>query len=283
MRIELYKLNKDPRAFDVGARLQSVFAAPLEARNRKRGADFIRLETHEQRGNLWLCDFVRLRMDHGPSKAGLSQPAQGFDLDTDQGFGEETAFLWDSSNDWCVVQYNHHGVRPTAIAEYLSLFIHTDPVALELMPKLDDKIHAKLRAKKLVTKVTLSVAPKELSDDDFDLGGGLGTAAKALKRSDAEHIEITISAPARRGLDFSLTEFAGWLKRLGGASEDSPVSAARATARETPADAPEVLDLLKHRITTEAEMTPGVDKRYPIKDRWDAVHRAHTSWKHLMA
>lgn len=221
-------------------------------------------------------------MNHGPSKAGLSQPAKGFDLGADEGFGEETGFLWDSTNDWCVVQYNHHGVRPGAITEYLGLYVHEDPITLELMPKLDEKIHAKLRAKKLVTKVSLSVAPQALSDDDFDLGGGLGAATKALKRSDAERIEITVSAPARRGLDFNLVDFAGWLKRLGATSGDSPVTAARATARESAKDEPEVLDLLKHRIITEAEMTPGIDKRYPVKDRWDALHRAHSSWKHLM-
>src|SRR5712671_1150043 len=121
MRIELYKLKK-PAAFDFGTRLDAIVRTPLEDRNRARNANFIRLETHEQRGGLWLCDFVKIRMDHGPSKAGLTQPAKGFELKNDEGFGEETAFLWDSTNDWCVIQYNHFGVRPSAIAEYLSLF-----------------------------------------------------------------------------------------------------------------------------------------------------------------
>ena len=204
-------------------------------------------------------------------------------MKNDEGFGEETAFLWDSSNDWCVVQYNHHGVRPTAISEYLSLFVHEHPALLELLPKIDDKIHAKINAKKLVTKVTLSVAPKELSDNDYDLGAGLGTATKALKQSDADRVEIIISAAKKHGgLDLKLPDFANWLKKLGAGKDGSPVSVAKATAMETQQDEPEVLDLLHHRITAEADMTPGKDKRYPRKDRWDAIHRAHTAWKHLM-
>lgn len=281
MRIELYKLRREPTNFDVLGRLDVILKTPLKDRNRARNADFIRLETHEQRGNLWLCDFVKIRMDHGPSKAGLSVAAKGFDLRTDEGFGEETAFLWDSTNDWCVVQYNHYGVRPTAIAEYLSLFVHENPALLELLPKLDDKIQAKINAKKLVTKFVLSVAPKEISGNDYDLGAGLGDAAKALKKSDADHVEIIITAAKRHGgLDLKLPDFMNWLKKLGPAGDDhSPVTVARATAAETQDDEPETLDLLHHRITADSQIQAGRDKRYPRKERWDAIHQAHTAWK----
>jgi len=282
MKIELYKIEKDPTTFDVGGRISHIEERPLGDRNFQRGADFIRLEALERRGPLWLCDFVRLRMNHGPSKAGLEQPAQGFGLGDDEGFGEETAFLWDSRNDWCVVQYNHHGVRPNAIADYLGMFIHDAHARLDLMPKIDAGIHAKLRAKKLVTKLSFSVAPQRLSNDDYDCGGGLGAAAKQLSTSDAERVEITISAPARRGLNVRLSDFADWIRQLGGASKGSPVTSAHATARGDLGDKPEVLDILRHRIVTEARMVPGTDRRFSCKDRWDALCRAHENWQNLM-
>ncbi len=46
MRIEFYKLRKDPAAFDVGARWDAIIKTPLEDRNRQRDTDFIRPETH---------------------------------------------------------------------------------------------------------------------------------------------------------------------------------------------------------------------------------------------
>jgi hypothetical protein len=282
MRIELYKLVKTPASFDIAACLHGVFTASLQARNRARETDLIRLETLEQRDSLWFCDFVRLRMHHGPAKAGVAAPVEGFDLGRDDGFGEETAFLWDSSNDWCVVQYNHYGVRPNTIAEYLSEFVHDASVHIELAPKIDERIHAKIKAKKIVTKLVLSVAPKELSDTDFDLGAGLGTATKALKQSDADRVEITIATRKQEGLNFNLTSLEQWIRRIGGKREDSPVGTARATAHEEFGGSSEVLDLLHARVTSDAILKPGVDKRYPRADRWNAIQHAHTKWRHLM-
>jgi hypothetical protein len=283
MRIELFKLAKQPPDFDLKSRLEAIVKTPLKERNRLRKNDYIRLEAHAQRGHLWFCDFVKIRTHHGPARAGLSRPAKGFDLLDDEGFGEETCFLWDSTNDWCVIQYNHYGVRPAAIAEYLGLFVHNQPVLLELLPKLDDKIHAKINAKKLVTKVSLSVAPKQLSNHDYDLGAGLGEATKALRKSEADRVEITITAAKRSGgLHFKLLDLMNWVNKLGGGHEGSPVTTARATAMEDEKAEAEVLDLLHHRITTEVDLTPGKDKRYSQKDRWDANHQAHTAWKHLM-
>lgn len=283
MRIELYKLTKDEPGFDLGTLLDEIAAKRLKTRNRQRDTDFVRLEARQQKDNLWFCDFVRLRMHHGPGRAGTDTAAEGFDLKKDEGFGEETGFLWDSANDWCVAQYNHYGVRPGTIAEYLGLFRHDHPVQLDLLPKLDDKIHAKINAKKVVTKLVLSVAPKELSDNDYDLGSGLGQATKDLKQSDAERIEIIISTRKKGGLDLSLPGLTDWIKKVGGGSEDSPVHAARATAHEEfKAGSSEVLDLLHARITKEEALKPGADKRYSRQDRWDALHRAHTTWKHLM-
>ena len=290
MRIELYKILSDPNGFDLGKRIQTIVQASLEKRNRKHNLELLRLEAFEKRGPLWLCDFVKIRTHHGPAKAGIGEPVKGFGLKKDQGFGEETAFLWNSTNNWCVVQYNHHGVRPSSIAAYLGEYVHDEHVLLELAPKLDDKIHAKIRSKKVVNKFTLTVAPKALSNHDFDVGAGLGEAARALKQqSDADRIEITITAKRGRSLDLSLTELASWIGRLAGhtqsaagANATSPIKTARATARDTTHDTPEVLDLLHHRITTEEALSPGSDKRIPVKARWDAVNRAHDSWKHLM-
>jgi len=283
MRIELYKISKNPDTFDVGAQLMEIARADMNRRNRSRSNDFVRLEAMESRDKLVLCDFVKIRMHHGPSKAGLSAPARGFDLAHDEGFGEETAFLWDSTNDWCVIQYNHHGVRPKSIAEYLSLYKHDAPVTLEFQPKIDDAIHAKIRSKRVVTKFTITVAPKDLTNNDFNLGAGLGQAVRDLRHSDADRVEITISAKRNRRLDLSLVGVADWIRRLAGTSSDhSPVYAARATARQEDGDEPEVLDLLHHRIIAETPLTPGPDKRYPRRQRWDAIHRAHTQWKKLM-
>ena len=282
MQIELYKLDRYPSNFDLAARLEEIEASPLEKRNRHHQGDHIRLEAFERRGDLWLCDFVRIRMEHGPSKAGVGAPAVGFDLNVDEGFGEETAFLWDAERNWCVVQYNHHGVRVSTISEYLAHYNHDIMQHLVLSPKIDDDIQAKLRRKKIVSKVRLSVAPKKLGNEDFDAGAALGSGIKSLKSTQAEKVQIVISTRKRSGLDLGLEAFAEWIGRFASGGKGGPLNAALVSAKEKENEKAEVLDLLRHRVTTEEIVKAGVDRRFSRKDRFDAVHRAHTRWLPLM-
>ena len=284
MRIDLLKLNP-PRGFDLARQIVAISLLPLDRRNRMKAEDNIRLEYHEQHGHLWYCDFIRLRMNHGPSRAGVGTAVQGFDLGEDEGFGEETAFLWDSRTNWCVVQYNHYGVRPQTIADYLGDWDHENPVALELQPKIDNTIQAKVQTKTHISKVTVVVAPKLMGDEDFDIGGGLGTATKALKReSDADRIEITISAKRTRSIDLNGPILRRWALRLADkiSGREAAVSTARITARAEDDRSAEVLDLLRATVTDEADLTAGADRRYPREARWGALAAAHLRWADLM-
>ena len=281
MKMELYKLEK-PTAFNLQARLDHIIGQQLIQRNRARTDGLMRLETVEKRGHLWFCDFVKIRTKHGPSKAGENVPVQGFELGPSDGFGEETAIVWNTTNDWCVLQYNHHGCRSKSIAEYLAHYVHAAPIEMHFHPKIDDDIHAKILHKKLVNKVSFSIAPKEVSDADYDCGAALGVATKILKNTDADHVEVVITAHRKNRLNFTLPDFMGWIEHIRHGAEHSPVGSAHATARQNEDDAPEVLDLLHNRIITEEEIVAGVDKRFSMKDRFDAIHRAHDGWTHLM-
>lgn len=193
-------------------------------------------------------------MEHGPSKAGVGAPAVGFDLEADEGFGEETAFLWDARTDWCVVQYNHHGMRVSTISEYLAHYNQDIFQHLVLSPKIDDDIQAKLRRKKIVSKVRLSVAPKTLGNEDFDAGATLGSSIKSLTSTEAEKVKIIISTRKRSGLDLGLEAFAERIGRLASGGKGGPLNAALVSAKEKGNEKAEVLDLLRHRVTTEGRV-----------------------------
>lgn len=285
MRIDLYTLVPHPESYNVQENIERLLTLDLANRNRQRQVNYIRLEHAKYVRGLWYCDFVKVRMDHGPARAGLNAEVEGFDLARDEGFGEETGFLWDTSNNYCLVQYNHYGVRAAAIAGYLSEFSEV-PGGVMFLPRIDEKIHDKIRRKKLVSRFEVTIAPKLLDDGDFDAGMAVGAAAKDLKSTGAERVTIEISSAARAGfLRYPLTSLAKWVERLVGRSEDETplVSSARATAREEEDEKPEVLDLLSHRITTDVELKAGADKRYSREDRWAALAQAHLAWKKVMA
>lgn len=167
------------------------------------------------------------------------------------------------------------------MADYLAHFVNDAPVLLELIPKIDEDIHAKLQTKGIVTKIDIAVAPKKLSDAEFRAGASLGQAAQLLKGVDADQIEILISTRRRqRGLDISIPGLESWINRLR-AADKRTVRAARVTIKENSFSAPEVLDILNQRVTTDEEIKPGTDRRYPQSDRWKALQRAHQGWKSL--
>ena len=279
MRIDLYKLRK-PADFDLAARLHDIAESPLGSRNRHERTEFLRIESVRQVHRIWFADFVKVRTHHGPSRAGENVPASGFQLAPDEGFGEETAFLWDSRNDWCAVQYNHYGVRAAAMADYLAHYEHDRPVLIELVPKIDEGIHAKIQSAGFVTKIDIAVAPKRLTDADFEAGASLGQAVERLSEADADQIEVVISTRRRRrGLEFNARAIERWINRL--KQRDAAVRAARVTVKESRDAKREILDLLNQHVTTDEDIEPGPDKRYPQGERWRALQRAHTAWRPL--
>ena len=222
-------------------------------------------------------------MDHGPGRAPLAKPLTGFDLGEDEGFGEQTGLLWDPATKYCLIQYNHFGPRAAAIAEYIALWDHEMPIDFEFVPKIDGTVHSKIKHKGIVRKFSMSVAPKMLSDSDYEAGSPLLSAVKGLGKTAADLITITVSVRGKSsGLDVSLPDMASWVKRLGGGNEDSPIGSAWATAKTNPGEAAEVLDLLSPQIKTDLKISSGVDRRYSVKDRWAALERARTGWNHLI-
>lgn len=285
MRIFLFKVVIGSDSFNLSTRLRHISSLPVEERNRERNTDHIRLEHLDEQRDLLFADFLKIRMHHGPAKAGLDTPVEGFDLGDDEGFGEETAFLFDPNTGYAVLQYNHHGPWPSAIAEYLGMFIHDDPVIIEFAPKLDPTVHAKIKRAKIVKKFALTVAPKCLGEEDYQQQGSLGSAIEQLStHADAERLEIVVSASRAKGssLNLSLQSLSQWVRKLGGSSDHSPILTARATTKADDNSSSEVLDLLEHKITKDADLIPGHDKRYPRNERWNALEVAFNSWRNLM-
>jgi hypothetical protein len=279
MKIELYQLQKR-EDFDLLGRIKQIMSKTIKQRTRERGTGRIRLEQYEVVGDQFVfMDFIRLRVDHGPAKAGEDTPAIGFELGPLDGFGEETAMVWDLKNNYCCIQYNHFGVRAKSISEYLSLFFHERPENILLIPKIDSRVHAKLRSKRLVKKISVSIAAKELSEADFNEGMSLGGATRELAQTGADQVEITITARQKNHLDINLKKFVSWISSIGRESEKNVVQSAHVTASEGLDDRAEILDLLHHKVTLEFDLTPGKDKRYSVSDRYGALKWAHSQWK----
>src|SRR5207248_1807943 len=135
----------------------------------------------------------RLRFDHGPGRASRRQAIEGFDLQNDQGFGEETAALYDAQRGYLLVQYNHFGVRPGSMQQYLSMFNQNAARAYEFRVKLDETSELRLAQKHILKKITFKVAAGKMTAAQRAAGVGLISAIDLSDSLHGESVEVTVS------------------------------------------------------------------------------------------
>lgn len=279
MKIFAYHFNTDASSEAIHKRLNEIKVQPLTERNRKIKDDPIRIESMQYKSGVWLMDFVKIRMDHGPAKGGLRKEVQGFDLDDDEGFCEETGVLLNLETKMMIAQYNHHGARVGAIVEYLSHFDHTAAWSTSADPVLDQSIEHRLKSKTIFNKFELAFYQREFTKSELDQNRPLALAAEAAASAGANKVNVTFSATgADNTLGQNMWKLAHWILEKVRLTERSGIKTAKISGKDSPEDSSELLDLVAHRISTQVEIKSGSDKRYPRKRRWDALERSFAEW-----
>ena len=283
IKIHAFKVNRlsGPTAFE--DQLATVTGHPIKNRNRETEQATIRLEHAEHAKGLWFADFLKIRTDHGPAKASMNRPVEGFDLKKDEGFGEETALVYHPGSQIALIQYNHYGPRPDAIAQYLSVYDHDLPVTFSLLPRYVDDVQRRLLSKKILRRFTMSIAPRFLNKGDLAHRVALADALNLSDQYDADTVEITISVEGRKrnaSLTSKVIDLATWaLERATNTAEEiSPVKAAELVGKDGNFGVAETLDLVAQRITDHQDVTRGADKRFTRNSRWEGLEK---SWKKL--
>ena len=120
MKIHAYKI--EPRGdISLDQVLRHINEIPFEERLRTVSNGDIRLEIGNRAGNFWTLDFGGIRPD-GPGRASATMPIADFDMNADEGFGQETAAVYNVATGFMALQYNHFGPRHARIQGYLFRF-----------------------------------------------------------------------------------------------------------------------------------------------------------------
>ncbi len=267
--------------------IERIGGKPHADRIRNVGHSEVRLEAIDKTGEGYLLmDFVRLRFESGPGRADRKKEIEGFHFSPGEGFGEETAALYDPSTQHMIVQYNQHGVRSGRIAEYLSN-IDSEPVnQYELEPRFEPHIEHRLARKHIVRAFRFRIATRHLHKVDRDAGVSLTDSLKLGGHFDAETIDVTLrAARAKRSSSLNLDEFRRayrWLRQRIGVDEHS-VDAAFLIGKDDPDSKAEQLNLLGHRLKeTFTDLSIDADLRYPREQRWSALLRARGGWDKVL-
>lgn len=286
MKVHLFKVESTEGSVPLEEVLTSVEQTSLRQRLRLVGQREVRVEDISHNNGIWLLDFIMIRTDHGPGKVGRDTPVEGFVFDENEGFGEETAILYDSNTGYLVAQYNHFGVRPGSIQDYLSGFnigLNQNNI-YTFIPKLDQEIERKLEAQGLKQKLAFSIDMTRMNAVDRVRGTALSQAINFGRGSGADKIkiEIAITGDRSRGLFRSATETIVEIQQIINDAPDA-VTKLEVTGRENENTSAEILNLLGHKITlTFSDIAVGPDLRYPRQARMNALRRAHNGWRRLL-
>lgn len=286
MKIHAYKVVRDKDSVPLAQVLESISnQRRLDTRIRRvYGAD-VRAEAVRQKAGIWLLDLVRIRTNHGPGKVGRDSPVTGFDFAPGEGFGEETAALFDPSTDYMLVQYNHVGVRAGAIAEYLSVYDPYSSNAYQLRPKFASDVETRLRRQTITKDITFQIDLPKMTSTDREYGHDLASAIEFGREKGAERVTVSISVHGRsrdKGLRAGAKQTISSLRRLMGSDPDA-VRRLEISGKEDADAITETLNLVAHRLTEEfGDLRLGADLRYPRAERWRALERAKNGWKSVL-
>lgn len=263
---------------DLEVTLKTILGDDLEQRNRRIAGADIRVEDIKKTGGVWLLDFAKLRYIHGPGKGSKSKAVQGFSFEGDETFCEETAVMYIPSTKHLLVQYNHYGVRYSAIEEYFSKYIESENNIYEFSPKYDADTERLYEQRTLTKKLVLSIDPRHLSAADRKAGTAVAEAINIGDKSNAGAVELTISAGA--GKKGKLTEYIDRTIALARKLyEDNPDSVSKIKASVSIDHKVKVLDLITQRLKLDfGDLPVGEDKRWARTDRYRGLERAKKGW-----
>lgn len=290
MKTHLFKLNNLSGGIAVGDLLEDVEKMSLVDRNRDIEGHANRIEAIEflkhDGADCALVNFVKLRMEHGPGRAGLDEATRGFDLDRGEGFAEETAALFDLDHSHVIVEYNHHGARATALKSYIEEIRPNDEVELELLPCLDETVWAQLGRCKTLSKMEIKVAPAKLRPADKTQFPDLLSVVEFAADCDAPSITVTLGglqgARATLGqqtFDF-IKKLVGILRRdeLEQVPADKALRTFKVVGKDSDRHPAVELDLIRGKVCGIHEIEAGEDRRFPVADRWEALKKDHVRW-----
>ena len=282
MKIHFYRTDVADSVDEIGDVLRRLQFMALDNRERIVNRKTMFLERCRVRRGLHEMEFTQRRTHNGPGYSRQGHETRDFDLEENAGFGEQTAAVWSPQN-YLAAQYNHYGVRPSAIAVYLEQFFRPDPDSdrpsplFSLTPEIDPGVYAKFinsrKKTKLICAIDAAAIPEELGRNNV----ALSTAMELRRRTDAGKVEITLSyGEDRRG-----GSLRGIRRIVEPLLRTDTVSSLRVSVKEDLDAATEVLDLMNHRETVvvpddQLELTEG--RRLSYQSRIRSIRREFRRW-----
>ncbi|MFO1159323.1 MAG: DUF6731 family protein [Reyranellaceae bacterium] len=253
-------------------RLQTVSGTPM------------RLESVNRSGRFWLLDFALIR-PNGPGRAASSAPIVDFDLNADEGFGEETAALYDPRSNYMSLQYNHFGPRQARIEAYLNRFASAldddheeSELGFDLDPVLTADAADRLSHMQIVKSIEATIHVPGIAARPESRRRSLSSLLEVPVVGHAQTVSIQVSAGRRRHQSLSIPQVRRAISELLGMRDD--VRTLSIVAKESEDGPREPIDFLEARLEMDIELR-AIDRgrRYPLEERIAVLRQAFDLWR----
>lgn len=283
MHVHLYKVTRTENLAELETLLPILANEQLEGRIRKVSLQEMRLENAiapDDDCGLWRLDFCKFR-DDGPGRASRQKAAESFALQDGEHFAEETAALYDPDSKALVLQYNHHGPRATAIADYLSIYAGIQNERYSLLLQLNPSAQARLATKKRFTRLEYKVAPAKLSADWKQQNVSMFTAMEKTQQvCGGDWISVSISLEDRSAN--TTLKLKDKLKGLLGLANEPREAVDKLLVAGVDEQGTKIdpVDLLEESLVRTYKGLPrDAGKRIPVDNRWRSLQDAYNVWK----
>lgn len=285
MRVQLFKARQQDQATPVEKVIEQISKDEIEDRLRLVADKRVRLEDVEKRGSdddpHWVLNFTLLRFDHGPGKSHIKKKTEGFRLERDEGFGEETAALFLPKTGHLVLQYNHFGPRIGTIQNYLNAYLANDVCGCDFQVIYDKGVEQKLLKKQHFSSISVGMAVSKVTAADKQDGMILEEAIDKAEMAGANIMDIRFSmGPGKNdGLDNKfVTQTVNAIQKLMKRNKAS-VRKAEVAGKADNESRMEIINLINPTLTVDFDdLEIGTDRRYPVADRWERLSLAAVGW-----
>lgn len=217
-------------------------------------------------------NYIKIRMLGLPSKASTSGEVTNFDLEDNEGMGEEAAFLYDSKNHILAIQRNRYSLTVNSFAYYLNKF-NTNNEEIEFLPIISENTLERLRKLDSITKFQLKVSG--ISNPEHFKNSGLapGKVIDLLDEFEAPQLSLEISAGysknslKKSSINRAINQFLKFTNLDSKNISPSEVTSLLVTGADSN-DQKDIIDLIADRVFSEQEIDITVKQRsipYPTR------------------
>ncbi|WP_411824658.1 DUF6731 family protein [Leptospira sp. 'Mane'] len=263
--------------------LNSIMNQDVENRNLNYGETILRIqECSVDEHGIYEGNFVKIRMYGLPSKASIDGSLAEFDLEDDEGMGEEASFLFDSNLQILAFQRNRYSVTMPTFSNYLKKKTNARS-EIDFLPILTVDTLNKFKKMDSISKFHLKVAGISNPEAFKKSGYAPERVIDLLEEFGAPNMDLTFSMGFAKGSSLkikSLEKAVNQFLKFARSKDDetkSEVTSLVVTGHDSE-NHQEIIDLVANRLYLEKEIDlnkadrvlPYSTRKIIIKDHFES-------------